>query len=90
MANDDTFRATPDWQVVKANGADITDGIFSLFNLQDRKIRFEKTNIQPATQGKGTAFLDKDIKVLKYPITSPEKLFCRTDRGTADIGILEA
>lgn len=90
MANDDIFIATPDWQEVQANAIDITDGIFSVTNLQNRKIYFQKTTTQPNRLSIGTSFLSRQVPSLKYSITSPEKLFCRVARGTAKIGVLEA
>jgi len=32
MANSDTFTATTTWQAIEANGADITNGTFTVFN----------------------------------------------------------
>lgn len=89
MANDDFFTATKEWQPVRANGANITDGIFSVFNPDSGTVQFQKTNVQPqATQILGSASLDEQVRSLKFSLASPEELFCRTSKEPVVIGVI--
>lgn len=89
MANDDFFTATSEWQPVRANGANITDGTFSVFNPDSGTVQFQKTNVKPpAIQMLGSSSLDEQVRSLKYPLASPEELFCRTSEKPVVIGVI--
>lgn len=89
MANDDFFTATKEWQPVQANGANITDGIFSVFNPNSGTVQFQKTNVEPpAIQISGPSCLNEQVRSLKYSLVSPEELFCRTSKEPVVIGVI--
>jgi len=89
MADDDFYTVTNVWTAVEANGADITNGTFSVFNQSDRRIGFIKDTIAPTVEN-GVAFMDKQKDTLKYTLSATEFLFAKTNVGTATIGVIPA
>lgn len=89
MADDDFYTVTTTWTAVEANGADITNGTFTVFSLSDHRAGFIKAAIAPTVEN-GVAFFDKQKDSLKYTLGVAEFLFAKTDVGTAQIGVIPA
>jgi len=89
MADDDFYTVTSDWTAVEANGADITGGTFTVFNLGDRRVGVIKSAGVPTVEN-GVAFMDKAKDSLKYTLGATEELYAKTDTGTAEIGVIPA
>ena len=90
MANDDRFTVTVDWQAVQANGADIQNGTFTIFNIEAERVDFIKTDTPPSQSDGGTSFLKKKQDNVKYSIGASEKLYCKTGSGTTELGVVTA
>lgn len=89
MANDDFYTATTTWTAVEANGADITNGTFSVFGQSERRVGFIKSDTLPTEQN-GVAFIDKPKESLKYTLGASDNLYAKTNTGTAEIGVIPA
>jgi len=89
MADDDFYTVTNVWTAVEANGADITNGTFSVFSQGDRRVGFIKDTTAPTVEN-GAAFMDKQKDSLKYTLSATEFLFAKTNTGTAVIGVIPA
>jgi len=89
MANDDFYTATTSWTAVEANGADITNGTFSVFSQSTKRVGFIKSATLPTEQN-GVAFFDQPKETLKYTLGATEELYAKTDTGTANIGVIPA
>lgn len=89
MANDDTFTVTSSWQAVEANAADITNGIFTVFNQGNKRVGLIKSDTLP-TDSNGATYMDKAKDSSKFTLSATENLFCKTDTGTATIGVVTA
>ena len=87
MANSDTFTATTTWQAIEANGADITTGTFTVFNLGIHRVGLRKSDVLPTEQN-GDFYLEKPQDSVKITLSATEELYCKTDTGTAEIGVI--
>lgn len=89
MADDDFYTVTNVWTAVEANGADITNGTFSVFNQSDKRVGIIKSAGVPTVEN-GVAFMDKQKDSLKYTLGASEELYAKTNTGTAKIGVIPA
>ena len=89
MANDDTFTVTTSWQAVEANGADITNGTFTVFNHANHRVGLVKSDTLP-TEANGPTYMDKAKDSRQYSLSASEKLYGKTDSGTTLIGVVPA
>lgn len=89
MADDDKFTVTTAWQAVEANGADITNGTFSVFSNANHRVGFIKSAGVPTDQN-GVVYFDQPKESFKYTLGASEELYCKTDVGTAVIGVIPA
>lgn len=87
MANDDFYTVTTNWTAVEANGADITNGTFSVFSQSTKRVGFIKASSAPTDQN-GVVFFDKPKESFKYTLGASEELYAKTNTGTAIIGVV--
>lgn len=87
MANSDIFTATTTWQAIEANGADITNGTFTAFNLGLHRVDLRKSDVLPTEQN-GDFYLEKPRDSIKITLSVTEELYCKTNTGTAEIGVI--
>lgn len=91
MANDDFFTVTDDWQAVEANGADITNGTFSVFSLGPNQVEFIKSDTLPTTNDGAARFANPEGSI-KYTLGATENLFAKVQvtGKTVKIGVIPA
>jgi len=89
MADDDFYTVTNVWTAVEANGADITNGTFSVFSFSNKQVGFIKDTIAPTVEN-GVAFMDAPKDSLKYTLGASEFLFAKSNTGTVKIGVIPA
>jgi len=89
MANSDTFTATTTWQAIEANGADITNGTFTVFNIGRHRVGLRKSDVLPTEQN-GDFYLEAPQDSFKVTLSATEELYCKTDAGTTKIGVIPA
>jgi len=87
MANSDTHQVTESWAAVKANGSDITDGIFTILNQEAEKIACKISDVLP-TQQRGDFNISTETDGFKMTLSATEKLYTKVSKGTADIGVM--
>ena len=90
MADDDIFIVTTTWSPVQANGIDITNGIFSVFNTTSKRVDFIKADSQPAQSVKGSSYIEGVKDSHKYSLEPNQKLFSKAIFETVDIGVITA
>ena len=89
MANSNKFTATTTWQAIEANGADITNGTFSISSLKVHRVDFRKSDVAPTEQN-GDFFFEKPKESLKITLRITENLYCKTGVGSVEIGVIPA
>jgi len=89
MANDDFYTVTSNWTAVEANGVDITNGTFSVFSQSSKRVGFIKSSVLPTEQN-GVVFFKNPQETFKYTLGASEKLYAKTNTGTANIGVIPA
>jgi len=90
MANDDIFTATVIWQAVESNGEEISNGTFSVVNMQTRRVDFLKSDVLPSPSTKGSSFMNKRQDSNKYSLEGSERLFAKAGSTNAPLGIISA
>lgn len=89
MANDDFFTVTTNWQPVEANGNQIKTGTFSVFSQSAKRVGFIKSDTLPTVQN-GVVFFEQPCETFKYTLVLNERLYAKTNTGTAEIGVVPA
>jgi hypothetical protein len=90
MANDDIFTATVVWQAVEANGEELSNGTFSVVNMQVRRVDFLKSDVLPSPATKGSSFMKNRQDSNKYTLEGSERLFAKAGSRDALLGIIRA
>lgn len=92
MADDDSYTVTTSWSAVEANGADITNGTFTVFSLGNKRVDFIKAASVPtdATVPDGVAYFDEPKESIKYTLGATEELYARSPDGNVVIGVIPA
>jgi len=90
MANDDFYTVTSTWTAVEANGADITNGTFSVVALSDNNIMLLKTDTAPTALDGGIPILLKVGDSAKYTLGVNDNLYAKTLRNDTRIGVVPA
>jgi len=90
MANDDKFTATTTWQAIEANGAEIQNGTFTIFNRENNRIEFKRTDTQPTQSEDGSTFMKTKQDSIKISLSGDERFFCKSGAGSSEIGIVKA
>lgn len=87
MADDGFFTANTNWQAVELDGIDVSAGTFSIFSLSNKRVGFIKSVSVPTDQN-GVSFINDLKDSLPYILATNEKLYCKTDVGTAEFGVM--
>lgn len=90
MAKDDIFIADTTWRAVEANGEEITNGTFSVVNMETNRIDFIKSDTLPAQSEKGSSFMNERKDSNKYTLDASQKLFAKAGSGPSPIGVIRA
>jgi len=85
--NDEIFEVTETWAKVQLASSDAQDVTLSLFNRSTRIIEIFRSDTMPAATEKGSAFLASKGDSYKRTLTNTERLWVRTNTGTADISV---
>lgn len=87
MANSDVFTVTTSWQKIIANGDAITNGDFSVFTQNSRRVGFIQSDVLPTKQN-GDVWLEDDAKSHKFTLDAGEFLYAKSDTTDTDITVL--
>lgn len=89
MSNDDFFTAINEWIPVQVGGADITNGIFSVFSHGNNRVGFFKSDTLPTAEN-GPAYFSTEKQSLKYNLLVTEKLYCKAidASGSVEFGVI--
>lgn len=88
--NDDFFTATEDWQAIKADGSDITDGTFTIVNRDNNWVWLTKSDTIPNATDNGHFHIKTLNEETKYNLSAGESLYCKTRSGDALISVIPA
>ncbi len=86
MANSDTHQITAAWTPVQANGTDIDNGNFTIFNLLNIKIDFKISNVLP-TEPRGDFYMSDAEDSVDVTLLNNENLYAKIAVGTTKVGV---
>ena len=84
-----THSVNTNWQKVELDGEDITDGTFSVFSLNSRRVGFVLSDVTP-TQENGDFSFEEANKDFKLDLEVGDFLYAKTNTGTSDISVIKA
>lgn len=89
MANSDKYQITTDWATIKANGADIMNGTFTIFNLLQVKVDFIISDGAPNDQA-GDFYMSDASDSIRVTLQGAEMLYARVARDTTMVGVVSS
>ena len=89
MANSGLFTVTTSWQAIEVNGADITNGTFTVFNRSRHRVGLRKSDVLPTEQN-GDFYMEDFQDSFKVALNATEELYCKADTKTTIIGVIPA
>lgn len=90
MADSDKFTVTTSWTAVEANGADITNGTFTVFSRMGESIAFAISTAQPPESETGDIFFDERKDSFKFSLGASENLYARAGSDATVVGVVPA
>lgn len=90
MSDDGNFNVTTAWQAIELQGVDITNGDFTITSRGNAQVFLARRATAPSSADPGAYTLGEENTAAKYTLDATEKLYVRTTRSSAIVGVIPA